>query len=74
MVAGLLMLAYCHFCGESLDADRPGVYQYVEGWERRRAQGGTNAVRLPKRLTRYACHSCIEIRVHGLEGQSELFG
>lgn len=50
-----------------------GVYQYVEGWTRLRTQGGANAVRLPKRIERYACHPCIEVRVKGLENQGELF-
>lgn len=68
------MRVRCYYCGESLDADRTGVYQLVRGWERRRKSGGTNAIRLPERADRWACHACIEIRAAGfVEGQDSLW-
>lgn len=63
----------CFFCGATVDSDSKGVYQYVSGWERRRDKGGTNAIRLPERQSRWACHSCIEERAKGLENQNALF-
>lgn len=67
------MRTRCLFCGEVLDADAAGVYQYVRGWERRRTGGGTNAIRLPTRENKWACHACIEARVHSYADITPLF-
>lgn len=66
------MRATCEFCGEQLDADRAGTYQHVSGWEGRRVQGGTNAIRLPKREYRFAHGTCVDVAVKGLP--APLFG
>lgn len=63
----------CVYCHAEIDSDDTGVYQLVHGWERKRAQGGTNAIRLPHRDFKWACHACIEARVSGLENQAALW-
>jgi hypothetical protein len=68
------MQATCEFCAEPLDADKPGTYQHVSGWEQRRAQGGTNAIRLPQRALRFAHGPCVDLAVRGLSRQGVLPG
>lgn len=68
------MRATCDVCGEVIpDADRPGTYQYVEGWEERRSQGGTNAVRARVPHPRFAHPACIDALVRGLLNAQELW-
>jgi hypothetical protein len=67
------MRTHCTFCGATLDADAPGTYQWVSGWERRRKQGGTNALRLAERQGKWACPACIDERVNVGAHQSGLF-
>lgn len=61
------MKTECVYCHLPLDSDQHGIYQYVHGWERKREGGGTNALRLPLREMKWACHACIEERVRGTE-------
>lgn len=49
----------CEFCSAAVEAVSPHTYRLVEGWIRPRSKGGTNAVRLPRELHRYACDECI---------------
>ena len=67
------MRTACVFCGQRLDSDAVGVYQLVTGWERRRSGGGTNAIRLPQRHPRWACHGCVEAQTTGTADAPRLF-
>jgi hypothetical protein len=67
------MKTECRFCGDKIDTETNGIYQYVKGWERRRKGGGTNAIRLPERLAMWACHACIEAHAAGYAEQPTLF-
>jgi hypothetical protein len=73
MVATSQMKTRCRYCDAKIDSETPGVYQYVKGWERRRAGGGTNAIRLPERVMMFACHACIEAHVRGYAQDVPLF-
>lgn len=60
----------CAFCGRPID--RPTTaYQKVEGWDRHRRAGGTNALTLRRPLPEYACEGCIAIQKAGA-GQESL--
>lgn len=67
------MRTRCFYCNTLIDSDARGIYQYVSGWERKRAQGGTNALRAATRRERWACHACIEKLVKIGLGQEALF-
>jgi hypothetical protein len=67
-------LTQCYFCQDSLDATANGIFQWVSGWVEQRAQGGSNAIALPKRENRYACNYCIARLRRGIPiGQMHLF-
>ena len=67
------MRARCRFCGDPLDTESPGVYQYTRGWVRIRKGGGGNAIRLPERFQMWACHGCIEGLTIGVHENPTLF-
>jgi hypothetical protein len=50
----------CHFCKREVDADLGRTAQFVSGWERKRKQGGTNALILRKVHPQWACGECID--------------
>lgn len=62
----------CAFCGQEIATTRT-AYREVVGWERNRAQGGTNALALRKPLDRWAHSSCIDKAKTVGHGQGELF-
>lgn len=62
----------CQFCGEPVNPELD--WRRVVGWERRRAQGGTNAVALREPLGQWACRTCIDLRRSGHAGQGTLLG
>lgn len=69
------MIAYCAVCGDKIDADKPGTYQWMSGWGKRRAKGGVNAIRLPHRQMRFACGACVDALAHGYgDRTNDLFG
>jgi hypothetical protein len=49
----------CQGCGSPVDARSPLVWQKVEGWERKREEGGTNHVALRKTRQEFMCGACI---------------
>ena len=53
----------CTFCGSPINPDRD--YRKVTGWERRRDQGGTNAIRLREPTNEWACMACINLQAKG---------
>lgn len=63
----------CSFCGNAISVNRD--YRKVEGFERRRNQGGTNALRLRQPKSEWACTSCIDKESRGVSARQEgLFG
>lgn len=56
----------CVHCGEPIDAARD--YRIVTGYERisRGGQGGTNAIRAPRRTERYGCARCVDKLASGV--------
>jgi hypothetical protein len=61
-------------CGTMLNPNRVDTFwQKVEGWERKREQGGTNHVALRKKLDVRMCLSCMRQLQNGVDpGQSTL--
>ena len=55
----------CTYCGEPVDAQSD--YRRVIAWERRREQGGTNAIRAPERLDQWACRWCVDKLAQGVD-------
>lgn len=55
----------CTFCGKAVDPNRD--YRRVTGWEKRRAEGGTNALRCREpHEDEWACVSCIDRQASGV--------
>ena len=62
----------CKICGQPIrDGER--LYREVNGWEEKRARGGTNAVRLRSLTGQLAHWVCVERAATGLTGQGGLF-
>lgn len=57
----------CTFCGGEISVNRD--YQKVEGFERKRDGGGTNAIRLRQPKGEWACTSCIDKESRGINAQ-----
>lgn len=66
------MIVNCEFCGNPLRTVDRGVCRYVEGWEKNRDQGGTNAIRLRIVHDRWAHDACVDQAVNGRLGQESL--
>lgn len=49
----------CEKCGNPIP-DPDNHYQYTTGWTKRRAQGGTNALRLKQTEERFRHRVCVE--------------
>lgn len=47
----------CSYCSANIDP--ASAYQEVVGWEAKRGQGGTNALRCRKPQQKWACASCV---------------
>lgn len=63
--------AACVHCGGPIDENRD--YQQVTGWEKRRSQGGTNAIKLREPQGVWACCVCIDGQATGIiRGQTSL--
>ena len=56
------MLVPCHFCGREVKTTDLGVFRFVEGWEKVRSQGGTNALSLRNSADRWAHGTCVELK------------
>lgn len=55
----------CSFCGEAVNPNRD--YRRVTGWEKRRSEGGTNALRLREpHEDEWACASCVDRGASGV--------
>lgn len=63
----------CMYCGKEISLNRD--YQRVTGFEKRRNQGGTNALRLREPQEEWACMFCVDRQAAGLNvNQEGLFG
>jgi len=58
--------AQCEFCGQPVDPAALGTFQRTCGWTENRSAGGSNAIALPERTARYACHECIRLQRDGI--------
>jgi hypothetical protein len=66
------MVVRCHLCGRDLTTTHMGVYRFVEGWEKVRSQGGTNAISMRKVHDQWAHGTCVELKSRGLLDQEVL--
>jgi len=62
----------CPLCGQSIDPTSPYVWQRVEGWERKRKQGGTNAIALRRTRQEWAHPACVTLARDGYSGQETI--
>jgi len=65
-------IALCILCGGPVTGHQQVEFQVV-GFERPRAQGGTNALRLRRRTGNVAHRDCVDKEARGLTGQEPLF-
>lgn len=66
------MIVNCELCGKPLETTQAGTCRYVEGWEKNRIQGGTNAISMRKVHDRWAHWPCVDLRQKGLLEQEVL--
>lgn len=68
------MAKACSLCGNSVNPQT--AYRKVTGWEAKREDGGTNALRLRQPHDEWACYECIDSRAKARvpEGQGSLVG
>jgi hypothetical protein len=65
----------CVNCQAEIDSASAGVYQWVSGWMKNRADGGGNAVALIERTKAWSCAACIsKLKANVSIDQGELFG
>lgn len=57
-------LPVCVYCRATIESTRH-AYRRVVAWERKRKQGGTNAVRLREPLDEFACSRCVDAIADG---------
>lgn len=62
-------LPKCAFCAKPVDPEGPFAYRKVVGWERKRDQGGTNAIRLRVPQPEFACEFCINKETKGINAR-----
>ena len=63
----------CESCGRTLNERNETVWNLVEGWEKRRDQGGTNHLALRKPKEVFRCNGCMTLLQQGLSpGQRAL--
>ena len=56
----------CSECLNEIDPTDRSVWQKVEGWERPRVGGGTNAIALRKPVQEWMCATCMVRKKEGL--------
>ena len=66
-------MTICPYCEEGIEHGQAVRYE-VTGWERERAQGGTNALELRERTGRIAHALCVSRAKLAPPEQQELFG
>lgn len=65
----------CDACGRELDERVETVWNKIEGWEKKRDQGGTNHVALRRVLPEFRCNGCMTLAQSGLSfGQESIEG
>lgn len=61
----------CEYCGRVMDERYETVWNKVEGWEKRRNQGGTNHVAERRPLHAYRCAACMDKALNGVHSGQE---
>src|ERR1700704_2190078 len=61
---GPMSAGLCLYCKKPVDANKD--YRKVEGWEKSRSGGGTNAIRLREPKDEWECTSCIDSHGRGI--------
>jgi hypothetical protein len=56
----------CEECGREVDERFETVWSAVEGWEKKRHQGGTNHIACRRPLPRFRCEPCMQKILAGL--------
>lgn len=63
----------CAKCKRKLDERVETVWSKVEGWEKKRDQGGTNHLALRKPQEQFMCNGCMTLMQEGMDpGQQRL--
>lgn len=63
----------CDQCGRTMDERIETIWQLVEGWEKKRAQGGTNHLAMRNPKEKFRCNGCMQLMLDGLSsGQVRL--
>lgn len=61
----------CVECGEEVNPRSRSSCREVRGWEKLRAQGGANAIRLREETGRWAHGWCVDVMALGVGSQQE---
>lgn len=64
----------CTECGRQMDERVETVWCKVEGWEKKRSQGGTNHVALRKPLNAFMCPGCMDKLQSGVAARQLALG
>lgn len=65
----------CCECGQSMDERSQTIWTKVQGWERKRDQGGTNHVALRRPMNEFMCNKCMTMHQNNLSPlQTSLLG
>lgn len=68
------METLCSMCGNPVNPKSKNTMQRVQGWEKKRSQGGANQIILREVLPEFAHVDCVDARKLGiLPGQEPLF-
>lgn len=65
---------HCSECGRTLNENIQIVWTKVEGWEKKRGQGGTNHIALRKLVNVFMCHPCMDSIQNGRSPQQQTLG
>lgn len=61
----------CKHCGRPLNEKTETVWNLVEGWEKKRDQGGTNYLALRQPKDEFSCNACMSLLIMGLSSGQE---
>jgi hypothetical protein len=61
----------CTECGRGMDERYETVWNLVEGWEKRRSQGGTNHLACRRPRNQFRCAGCMEKILNGVAAGQE---
>jgi hypothetical protein len=64
-------LYQCRHCHNMIDERTHTVWRSVQGWTKKRDQGGDNHVALRRPLNDYMCNACMTLALSGLHPQQQ---